>query len=145
MPTRTRIPRSETAERSPWFRTGRALAWLFCAALLVPGCGSSYKAPLSPLGDPVPATLVESASAVASGPPGAYYISEDRTQFHLRCPCGVCSKSTVLPLVANASPYAWTLSGEPGRPTLSPSIHWFELDGTTTHWHGWLRNGSFAK
>lgn len=127
-----------------WFRPRRCLGWFFCVALLVPGCGSSYQDPLSPLADPVPATLVSSASAVASGPPGAYYVTEDRTKFHLRCPCGICTKSNVLPLVADGSPYTWTLSGDPDRPTLTPSIHWFEIDGTTTHWHGWLRNGYFV-
>jgi hypothetical protein len=98
---------------------------------------------MSPVSDPVPATLVGSASDVPGGPPGAYYVTDDRRQFHLRCPCGRCSKSNILPLVADGSPYSWTLSGEPGRPTLTPSIHWFETDGATTHWHGWLRNGSF--
>jgi hypothetical protein len=135
-----------------WLRPRRCLGrlpllkWLLCAALLVSGCGGSHENPLSPVGNAsVPATLVGSASAVVSGPPGAYFISEDRKQFHLRCPCGVCSKSNVLPLVADGSPYVWTLSGEPERPTLSPSIHWFETDGRTTHWHGWLQNGSFNR
>jgi hypothetical protein len=130
-----------------WFQPRRRfgrLGWLLCAALLLPGCSDSHEAnPLSPVSGPVPATLVASASAVASGPPGAYYVTEDRRQFHLRCPCGICSKSSVLPLVADGSSDVWTLSGEPGRPTLTPSIHWFETDGTTTHWHGWLRNGYF--
>ena len=133
-----------------WFLPQRRFGWLgclLCAALLLPACSDSHEAsprsPLSPLSDAVPATLVGSASAVASGPPGAYYVTEDRTQFYLRCPCGVCSKSSVLPLVAGGSSEFWALSGEPGRPTLTPSIHWFETDGTTTHWHGWLRNGYF--
>ena len=126
------------------FQLLRRFGWLACAALLVPGCSGSHEAnPLAPAFGAVPATLVGSASAVATGPPGAYYVSEDRREFHLRCPCGRCSKSTVLALVAEGSPYSWTLSGEPGRPTLTPSIHWMELDGTTTHWHGWLRNGTF--
>lgn len=132
-----------------WFKQrlfGWRLGWLLCVALLVPGCSDSDGSPLSPAaGNSVAATLVSSASAVVSGPPGAYYVTEDRSQFHLRCPCGVCSKSNVLPLVANGSPYVWTLSGEPGRPTLSPSIHWFETDGRTTHWHGWLRDGTFER
>ena len=129
---------------NPCFQPRRRFGWLLCAALLAPGCSDSHEAnPLSPASDPVPATLVSSAAAVASGPPGAYYVTEDRTRFHLRCPCGVCSKSNVLPLVADGSPHVWTLSGEPGRPTLTPSIHWFETDGTTTHWHGWLQNGYF--
>ncbi len=127
-----------------WFRPRRRFGWLLGAVLLVASCSSSHGAnPVSPAFDAVPATLVDSASAVAGGPPGAYYVTADRRQFHLRCPCGSCAKSNVLPLVDDGSPHSWTLSGEPGRPTLSPSIHWFELDGATTHWHGWLRDGYF--
>jgi hypothetical protein len=131
---------------SAWVRPSRRLAWLLGAALLLPGCGGdSHGNPLSPAPNPagVRATLVGSPSAVVAGPPGAYFVSEDRSQFHLRCPCGLCSKSAVLPLVANGSSEFWTLSGEPGRPTLTPSIHWFETNGATTHWHGWLQNGYF--
>ena len=132
-------------------RLGR-LGSLLCVALLVAGCGGSNESPTVPVaGNGVPATLVASASAVAGGPPGAYYVTEDRRQFHLRCPCGLCSKSSVLALAGGGSPGSsgssdvWTLSGEPGRPTLSPSIHWFETDGSRTHWHGWLRDGHFDR
>jgi hypothetical protein len=128
-----------------WTKPQRRAAWFLCAALLVAGCGGSNDSPTAPTaGNGVPATLVASASAVAGGPPGAYYVTEDRRQFHLRCPCGLCTKSSVLALTANGSSDVWTLSGELGRPTLSPSIHWFETDGRTTHWHGWLREGTFV-
>ncbi len=33
---------------------------------------------------------------------------------------------------------SWSLSGDPDRPTLSPSLH---LVG---HWHGWMREGRFV-
>jgi hypothetical protein len=91
----------------------------------------------------VRAIWVGSPAAVASGPPGAYFISEDRARFHLRCPCGKCTKHNVLPLEAGGGPYVWTLTGDKEKPTLSPSIHWFEPDGQTTHWHGWLQDGYY--
>lgn len=115
------------------------------AALFLQGCNSSDNPLLPGGGSRVQAVLVASPSAVVDGPPGAYYISPDRTQFHLRCPGGSCNKSTVLPLAPGSGAFVWTLSGEPGRPTLSPSIHWFETNGVTTHWHGWLRNGVFEE
>jgi hypothetical protein len=130
---------------SPWVQPSRCLLGLVFAALLLPGCGGSRenRSPSAPSPAGLRATPVGSASAVAGGQPGAYYVTEDRRQFHLRCPCGVCSKSAVLPLVAEGSTEFWTLSGEPGRPTLTPSIHWLEADGARTHWHGWLRDGYF--
>lgn len=91
----------------------------------------------------VAATLMKSADAVPGGPPGAYFVTKNQTEFHLRCPCGRCTKSNVLPLVAGRGSYTWSLSGPADKPSLSPSIHWFEKDGNTTHWHGWLRDGYF--
>lgn len=91
----------------------------------------------------VPAILVDSVEAVIDGPPGAYFISKDGKEFHLRCPCGGCQKHNTLPLVAGNSRYSWKLRGRPDRPSLSPSIHWMNTNGRTTHWHGWLRNGVF--
>jgi hypothetical protein len=111
------------------------------AALLLSACGAvggSFG------GHSVEATLVGSASEVAGGPPGAYFISEDRKFFHLRCPCGKCSKKIALPLEPGGGAYVWQLGGDPGKPSLSPSIHWFEPNGVTTHWHGWLRDGYFV-
>ncbi len=96
-------------------------------------------------GGAVNATLVGSPEAVVTGVPGSYYIPEDRSKFYLRCPCGRCAKHNVLPLVAGSATWTWQLSGPPGKPSLSPSIHWFETNGTTTHWHGWLRDGVFAE
>lgn len=124
------------------------LAGLFAlaagAALFLQACsGDSLDDNLPGGGDRVPATLVSSPSAVATGVPGAYFISEDRKLFHLRCPCGRCTKSNALPLEAGGGAYVWQLSGQPGKPTLSPSIHWFETNGVTSHWHGWLRDGVF--
>lgn len=117
-------------------------------ALLLQACDSSPVDNQLPTGDGGPvsvtATLVSSPTAVTTGPPGAYYISEDRLRFHLRCPCGRCSKFNALPLEPSPGSNVWRLSGEPGKPSLSPSIHWFETDGVTTHWHGWLRDGVFA-
>ena len=116
------------------------------AAALLQACSDSIeKTVFSSGGRGVQAILVGSAAEVVSGPPGAYYISEDRTSFHLRCPGGGCTKSAVLPLVDGRGPYTWTLTGPPGKPSLSPSIHWFETDGVTTHWHGWLRDGVFEE
>jgi hypothetical protein len=92
----------------------------------------------------VVATLVGSAAEVPNGVPGAYYISQDRRFFYLRCPGGSCTKHNVLLLEPGSGRYVWTLSGSAGRPTLSPSIHWFETDGATTHWHGWLRDGVYT-
>lgn len=94
-------------------------------------------------GNSVAAVLVGSPSAVATGVPGSYFISDDRLSFYIRCPCGRCTKHNVLPLVPATAAHVWQLSGEPGKPTLSPSIHWFETNGVTTHWHGWLRAGYF--
>jgi len=91
----------------------------------------------------VPAIAVASPSAVISGAPGSYFISKDNREFYLRCPCGRCSKHNMLPLAPGRGDYVWSLSGTPDKPTLSPSIHWFEKDGVTTHWHGWLRDGIF--
>jgi hypothetical protein len=113
------------------------------AALLLQACSDAVEDHLPGGGDRVAATLVASPSAVVTGPPGAYYISEDRKEFHLRCPGGNCTKASVLPLAPGTGAYVWTLSGQPGKPTLSPSIHWFETNGVTTHWHGWLRDGYF--
>lgn len=93
----------------------------------------------------VTATAVGSVAEVASGPPGAYYITPDRLRFHLRCPCGQCSKSNSLPLEPAVAPHVWQLTGPEGKPSLTPSIHWFETNGVTTHWHGWLRNGVFER
>lgn len=96
----------------------------------------------------VTATLVAGPGEVANGVPGSYFISDDRLRFHLRCPCGrqTCTKSNALPLEPANGPHVWRLSVDSaGKPTLSPSIHWFETDGATTHWHGWLRNGVFAE
>lgn len=119
------------------------LALAICAAFLLPAPAESAGANPNPDGG-VRATLVSSAAAVLSGRPGAYYIPPGRTHFHLRCPCGKCTKSAILNLVPGSSPFVWQLSGaEQRQPTLSPSIHWFELDGQTTHWHGWLTNGYF--
>lgn len=91
----------------------------------------------------VPARLVGSAAEVVNGVPGDYYITPDGLEFHLRCPCGRCKKHNVLPLTPARAEHVWYLSGEKGKPSLSPSIHWFEKDGMTTHWHGWLRDGLF--
>ncbi len=91
----------------------------------------------------VPATKMASIADIQGGPPGAYFISNDRLAFHLRCPCGRCQKTNILPLAPARGPYVWSLSGDEDKPTLSPSIHWFEKDGMTTHWHGWLREGYF--
>lgn len=119
-------------------------------AILLQACDSSPVDNQLPPGDDGPsaavaAILVDSQAAVASGPPGAYFISEDRTKFYLRCPGGHCTKSNVLTLEPATGAYVWRLTGEPGKPTLSPSIHWFETNGVTTHWHGWLRNGIFEQ
>ena len=112
------------------------------AALLLAACSDSVGKLLAGGGEGVAATLVGSAAEVVEGPPGAYFISEDRTKFHLRCPCGRCTKKLALPL-AGGGAYVWQLSGPDGKPSLLPSIHWFEPDGSTTHWHGWLRDGYF--
>ena len=90
----------------------------------------------------VPAVMVESREAVDSGPPGAYFIDRQQTEFYLRCPCGRCEKRNALPLTSGR--YVWHLKGRPEKPSLSPSIHWFEPDGRRTHWHGWLRDGVFV-
>lgn len=123
------------------------LALAFGAGLSLLACGSSSptESENPPQTDRVKAVLVGSASEVVTGPPGAYFVSEDGKHFHLRCPGGSCTKSAVLPLVSGEGPYVWQLSGPPGSPTLSPSIHWFETNGVTTHWHGWLRNGIFEE
>lgn len=125
------------------------LALAFTTGFLLQACGGdSGDNGTTPNGPPpstnVTATLVGSAAEVPNGVPGSYYISEDRKFFYLRCPGGNCSKHNVLPLEPGSGPYVWTLSGSAGRPTLSPSIHWFETDGVTTHWHGWLRDGVFT-
>lgn len=116
-------------------------------AFLLQACDSASDKhlPTGGTNSSVAAILVGSPGAVVSGPPGAYYISEDGKKFHLRCPGGNCTKSAILSLEPGSSAYVWSLSGEPGKPTLSPSIHWFETDGVTTHWHGWLRDGYFVK
>jgi hypothetical protein len=92
----------------------------------------------------VPAIPVADAAAVRKGKPGSFYISRDRTEFHLRCPCGRCEKSNTLPLEGGYGAYVWNLSGTDSKPSLSPSIHWFERDGVRTHWHGWLTDGQFV-
>jgi hypothetical protein len=92
----------------------------------------------------VPAIPVESRAAVLSGKPGSFFISPDLTEFHLRCPCGRCEKSNSLPLEGGYGSYVWRLSGTDKKPSLSPSIHWFERDGVRTHWHGWLTDGEFV-
>jgi hypothetical protein len=91
----------------------------------------------------VAATMVDSSAAVVGGAPGSYYLPEDRSYIHLRCPCGRCDKHNALPLIAGRGGYVWRLSGQPGKHSLSPSIHWFEPDGRKTHWHGHLRDGCF--
>ena len=91
----------------------------------------------------VAATLVASVAEVRKGAPGAYYVSADGLELHLRCPCGRCEKFNTLPLAPSRGPYIWHLSGPKDKPSLTPSIHWFEKDATTTHWHGWLREGVF--
>lgn len=111
------------------------------AALLLPSRGeSSGKQDLG-----LRAIRVESPKAVRTGPAGAYFITADRTVFHLRCPCGKCTKHAALPLEAGGGPWVWNLSGDENHPSLSPSIHWFEPDGSTTHWHGWLQEGFFSE
>jgi hypothetical protein len=140
-----RAPEIQPVTKKP--HLARLLALTAGAALLLQACGGSSDPPDNPMLPPgnvgVAAVLVSSPSAVVNGPPGAYYISEDRKEFHLRCPGGSCTKSTILPLAPATGAFVWTLSGEPGKPTLSPSIHWFESNGVQTHWHGWLRNGYF--
>ncbi len=117
-------------------------------SFVIGACGGGGGNPTLPTGSEpgfsVSAVAVGSQSEVVQGPPGAYYISEDRLRFHLRCPCGRCTKFNALPLEPSPGSNVWRLSGAPGRPTLSPSIHWFETDGVTTHWHGWLRDGVFT-
>lgn len=126
-----------------------ALAIAFSAGFLLQACGSDSDNPTTPNNPQQPstnvtATLVGSAAEVPNGVPGSYYISEDRKFFYLRCPGGNCTKHNVLALEPGSAAHVWTLSGPPGRPSLSPSIHWFETDGVTTHWHGWLRDGVFT-
>ncbi len=89
----------------------------------------------------VPAIMVSSREEVEKGAPGSYYINREETEFYLRCPCGRCEKVNTLPLVSGR--WVWHLKGRHDKPSLSPSIHWFETDGRRTHWHGWLRNGVF--
>lgn len=91
----------------------------------------------------VEALPVASREAVDAGPPGSYFIDRERTAFYLRCPCGRCNKVNTLPLVAGSARWVWHLKGRLDKPSLSPSIHWFETDGRRTHWHGWLRDGVF--
>ena len=131
------------------------LALIVASLFLLQGCsdGSNpvdqHLPPTTPPPPPasgVTATLVASSADVPNGPPGAYFISEDRLRFHLRCPCSrsTCNKSNALPLEPSNGPHVWRLTVDSaGKPSLSPSIHWFETDGATTHWHGWLRNGVF--
>ncbi len=89
------------------------------------------------------AVPVASAEEVIAGPPGAFAISEDRSLFYLRCPCGRCQKVNTLSITPGKSQYTWRLSGRDDRPSLTPSIHWMERDGRRTHWHGWLKKGVF--
>lgn len=91
----------------------------------------------------VEAIPVDSREAVDAGAPGSFYISKDRKELYLRCPCGRCDKRNSLNLDRARGSYTWSLSGKPDKPSISPSIHWMEKDGRKTHWHGWLKNGVF--
>jgi len=91
----------------------------------------------------VEAKRVASKDEVVGGEPGVFFVSDDGLRFHLRCPCGRCDKHNILPLSPSRGDYVWDLGGTRDKPTLSPSIHWFEKDGVRTHWHGWLRDGVY--
>lgn len=92
----------------------------------------------------VEAIPVDSIEAVAAGPPGAFFIAEDRRTFYLRCPCGKCDKANALNLAKDRGGFTWKLKGKDKAPTLHPSIHWMNKDGRSTHWHGWLSDGRFS-
>lgn len=55
-----------------------------------------------------------------------------------RCPCG-CGRLSGLNFKPLPSP-SWQWDGNEDAPTLTPSVHSLEEDGST-HWHGYLRAG----
>lgn len=75
---------------------------------------------------------------VAKGKPaGAIWFHGDPpTQMPIACPCG-CGG------IWGASFPRWTFDGNREAPTISPSLRFFEPDGKTTHWHGFIKGGVF--
>jgi hypothetical protein len=80
---------------------------------------------------------MHSADAVASGPPGAFYIDTlengQRTLVY-KLPDGTHGMLYLRPLVEPVR-HSWEWDGDPDRPTLYPLAH------RPGGWRGWIRGG----
>lgn len=79
--------------------------------------------------------------------PGAFKLvtdGKDTIGMTYVCPCG-CKRIGFLNFEEPERP-RWSWDGNVESPTLTPSVHhvMHGLDGTTTHWHGWLTNGEWV-
>lgn len=61
-----------------------------------------------------------------------------------RCPCGCGSMGSIDFRLNRKGHPMWDWDGNISKPTISPSIHRLEDDGSS-HWHGFLKEGIWSE
>jgi hypothetical protein len=91
----------------------------------------------------VKATLVDDIDSVRATPGAFEFFVKERggppAGILYSCPCG-CARVGALNFRPAPSP-SWDWDGNREAPTLSPSVH--DMPDGVTHWHGWLRAGTW--